>query len=387
MIDKKLGYYICNGKEFDSKIMACLYSVDVKKPLEWDFNNKVFESYNWAIEPSETLDELYNLRARELRQKYDYIIISYSGGSDSHNALMSFIRQGLHVDEIVVNTMMKGAEKFTELDPNNKTNKNAAAEYVLQTLPRLREIQNLIPKTKISVIDFTDHLFNSLEKVGDASWILNKREQANIAGATRFNYIHFNEIRKKFDKDKKIALIVGLEKPRTFVKDNHFCLAFNDRAANIITVAEHIKEYPNSTVEFFYWSPDAVKIIAKQVHIIKRWLEAFPENRRYWDLDLITDTYPKTFRLIHERILRTLIYTTWDNNWYQADKAVKDWYSEFDAWFYEGYKDTRSFHVWKEGLKYIEENAGSYVRFENGVADGLTTMVHTYIVGKMNFKI
>jgi hypothetical protein len=308
-------------------------------------------------------------------------MLSYSGGSDSHNILMSFIRQGLHIDEIVVNTMTKATEKFTVLDPNNKNNKNAAAEYQLQTFPRLKEVENLIPNTKITVLDLTDHLFNSLETIGDASWITGKREQINIAGATRFNYIHFDNIRKNFDKDKRIALILGIEKPRSYIQDNKFYILFNDRAANTVTVAEHIRDYTNSSVEYFYWSPDALKILTKQAHIIKKWLEAFPAHQHIWQWENAT---PKNYRLIHERLLRSLLYTTWNDNWYQADKAVKDWYSEFDAWFYEGYSDTKAFQVWKEGLSFVEKELGPYVKKEDGIADGLMAFQHTYYIGPMN---
>ena len=69
MFDKKLGYYSCNGQEFSSKINACLYSIKVKKPIEWKFNNEYFESVNWGQEPIETLDELYDSRAKDLREK------------------------------------------------------------------------------------------------------------------------------------------------------------------------------------------------------------------------------------------------------------------------------------------------------------------------------
>lgn len=387
MLDKKLGYYVCNDKIFDSKIKAALYSTEIKKQISWNFNDGVFSKYDWSVEPTETLDQLYDFRTAQLREKYDYIMLSYSGGSDSHNILMSFIRQGIHLDEIVVNTMTKGSKSFTVIDPNNKENKNAAAEYDLQTFPRLKEVEKLIPRTKITVLDLTDHLFNSLETVGDASWVLDKREQVNIAGATRFNYIHFNNIRKQFDKDKKLALVVGLEKPRTWIKDGVFHLGFNDRAANIITVAEHIRDYTNSTVEFFYWSPDATKIIAKQVHVIKRWLEAFPENQTLWDLDLLTEPFPIVFRMKHERILRNLIYTTWNDSWYQADKAVKDWYSEFDEWFYSGFKDTKAYNIWQEGLVYLENNLDQYIqRDAQGRADGLTFFIKSYRVGPMKGK-
>ena len=124
MLDKKLGFYVCDGVQFDSKIKACMHSMKVGQRVVWNFNNRVFKEHNWAVEPTETLDQLYDERCRELRGKYDYIMLSYSGGADSHNILASFIRQGLHIDEIVVNTMTKATEKFTVLDPTNKENKN-----------------------------------------------------------------------------------------------------------------------------------------------------------------------------------------------------------------------------------------------------------------------
>jgi hypothetical protein len=382
MLDKKLGYYTCNGKEFDSKIKASLYSLEVRKKMSWHFNDEVFSNFDWTVEPSETLDQLYDQRTRSLREKYDYIMLSYSGGADSHNILMSFIRQGLFIDEIVVNTMEKGTRKFTDINAANKENKNAAAEYQLQTFPRLKEVENLIPNTKITILDLSDHLFDFLNTVGDGSWVLDKREQVNIAGATRFNYIHFDNIRKEFDKDKKIALILGIEKPRTYIKDGIFYMCFQDRAANIVTVAEHMRDYTNSSVEFFYWSPEATKLICKQVHVIKKWLEAFPEKQKLWELDGLFN--PTTYRMIHERILRTLIYTTWNDDWYQADKAVKDWYSEFDAWFYEGFSDTKAFHVWKDGLSYLEQSLGGYIKKdENGQSDGLYSFFQYHKIGSM----
>lgn len=98
-INPKLGFYTCNGQTFDSKIQAYLYGAQVKQRVEWDFNNELFRKHDWTVEPEETLDQLYNARARQLREQYDYIILSYSGGADSHNILMSFIRQGLHIED------------------------------------------------------------------------------------------------------------------------------------------------------------------------------------------------------------------------------------------------------------------------------------------------
>ena len=41
-INKKLGYYVCDNLEFDSKIRACMYAVEKVKPVTWIFNNAEF---------------------------------------------------------------------------------------------------------------------------------------------------------------------------------------------------------------------------------------------------------------------------------------------------------------------------------------------------------
>jgi hypothetical protein len=375
MINRELGFYVCDGKEFSSKILAMLYSNQVNKPIEWIFNDRIFQSYDWTIEPQESLDQLYDRRARQLREKYDYIIISYSGGADSHNMLMSFVRQGLHVDEIIVNQFEKAGRKFIDLNPNNKLAKNAGAEHYLQTLPRLKELSSLIPKTTITIADLSDHIFDVMESAGDASWILSKREGINPAGATRFNYLHLAEVRKRFDKEKSICLILGIEKPRTVIYKGRLKIRFIDRAANQVTVAEHVTDYDNCTVEFFYWNPDSVPMLIKQGHVIKRYLTANPHMQQHWHSS--TATF-ESFRLIHERVLRPLLYTTWNDNWWQADKAVLDWHSEFDSWFEHGYSDTNAVSVWKEGIKYVREQLPTFIK-EGG--DGFKVFYKIYDLG------
>ena len=381
MINKKLGYYTCGGLEFDSKIKALLHSKQTGSEIQWLFNDKEYSEYDWTVEPTMTLDQLYDKRTRELREQYDYIMLSYSGGADSHNILMSFIRQGLHLDEIVVNTMEKGNKKLTDVSTSNLKATNAAAEHELQTIPRLKEASQLIPNTKITICDLTDYLIDYLEGKGDASWVLDKREGLNPAGMTRFNYLHFLDIRKNFDKDKKFGIIMGIDKPRCFIHQDRFYLNYSDRSTNITTVAEHFKEYPNSTIEFYYWGPDSLDIQCKQSHTIKRWLEAFPQYRDLWEA---SKTDFKTVRLVHERMLRTILYTTWDNSWYQADKALGDWYSEFDQWFFDEYKDTKAGKIWQEGIQFITTELDEFVRTDDsGTVDGLNLYFKRYLIGTM----
>ena len=43
---------------------------------------------------------------------------------------------------------------------------NTGAEHYLQTVPRLKEAEKFLSRTKITILDLTDHLFQTLEKMG-----------------------------------------------------------------------------------------------------------------------------------------------------------------------------------------------------------------------------
>lgn len=381
-MNEEMGYYLCDGIKFNSKIKACVYATQHKKSLEWIFNDHIFFSYPWHIEPEKTLDQLYDQRARELREKYDYILLAFSGGSDSNNILESFLRQGLHIDEIVHN-VMKDHNNFIRLDKSLQSSWNETSEYYFQTLPRLEHVKKVSPNTKITIIDLSSFVFQFLNDAGDESWLEHTRERLNVTGILRHNFLHFKEIRKRFDKDKKIALILGVEKPRTYIKDGKFNLLFTDKALNIATVEEFIQDYSNSTVEYFYSNPECADMICKQAHVIKKWLEMNPSWIPQWTPSSLEDLFKK-HRLVHERLYRTMIYSTWNNNWWQADKSTLDWYSEIDDWFTKGHRDSKAFAIWKAGIDYIKENAKDYVIKRNNEDYGLRGYLKNYPIGKMN---
>lgn len=380
-INKKLGYYVCDNLEFDSKIQACMHAVQVKKPVVWIFNNSIFNSYDWTVEPEHDLDYYYNLRARQIREQYDYVVLSYSGGADSHNVYEAFRRQHLHIDEIIVNNVERAGKSLLD-ESSSRAFDSLASEYKQQILPRLQEITKQVPKTKITIADQSDTLFQTFELAGDASWVLDKRECVHPANVTRFNYLHFNEIRKRFDKNYRIALVLGIEKPRTIIYRSELLMRFADRVANMITAAEHLKHYTNSTVEYFYWSPDCVPLLIKQGHVIKRWLENNPTQQMNW---YVENSTAESYRIYQEPMLRSIIYTTWNQTWFQAEKSTFDWYSEFDQFFQVGYSDSRAYHIWKEGLNYLEKNLQPFLRKSDilNKVDGFMPALHHYNLGKI----
>ena len=107
---------------------------------------------NWSVEPTESCVELRKQRAHELRNTYNYIRLWYSGGPDSHTALMSFVNNNVYIDEIVI-----------LLYPDNKATNVAdttANEVMIAAFPQLKQIINLIPNTKITIVEASENDIN-----------------------------------------------------------------------------------------------------------------------------------------------------------------------------------------------------------------------------------
>ena len=327
-----------------------------KKPVAWHFNNEVFDHHDWHVEPELTLDQLYDRRAREIREQYDYVILSYSGGSDCNNILESFIRQGLHIDEIITNWALEASEKFIVRDPGERSGWNNIAEFYLHTTERLNYIRSVSPSTKITVNDTSQSIRDSFLSAGDASWTKHKKEVLNAGGTNTYNYVYFQETRKLFDQGKKIALVLGLDKPKTKLIDQKLYLYFTDKVANIASIQDHMREYPNAHTLLFYWSPDSVEMLTKQAHTV---LKLINSDRKYKD---IFESKDEDFtRQVHEEILKTLIYSTWNPKWFQVIKSTRDWDCELDYWFSRGWEGTREHDIWKAGVAHIADKLGEHV--------------------------
>ena len=359
-MNKVQGYYTCNGREFESKLQALMYSKQISAPVNWHFNEEVFDKYNWSIEPELTLDQLYDRRAREIREKYDYVVLSYSGGADSNNVLESFLRQGLFIDEVVYNAALEATEKLNVFDKSQTAAWNVNAEYKLHTAEKLNQIKLRTPGTKITVNDTTKTIIDGFEKHPDGAWTMNQKEVLNPMGVHNFNYAYFRDLRLTFDKGKRIGIIVALDKPKMRVVDGKCYLFFIDKTANIIPIDYHLAEYPNTQTEFFYWHPNNCDMLAKQAHIVLRCINFNQQYKKIFE-----DSSTKSIRFIQERLLRTMIYTTWKGEWFQADKSLNDWNCEFDHWFIKGQVGTQAHRNWLDGLKYVASHISKEATISN----------------------
>lgn len=373
-----LGYYVVGNRRFNSKVDALLCGLASSQEVRWWFHDEVFSAYDWTAEPQQSLDALYAQRARQLRESYDYLILSYSGGSDTQNILETFLRNNIHLDEVVCNHMSEATKRWTKLDRREVSAWNFAAEHDLQAVPRLRELADRAPRTKITMIDVSAHVLRSVAEMDDPTWVLRRNEHLSPGLLFRYDYWHWAEMMRTFERGKRVAIIVGIDKPKTRIEDGQFWMVFPDSTVNITTIREWNTDHVNVETEPFYWSPTAVDMLCKQAHVIRRWVRANPQMRQYWDRPSFS-----VMRKVHERVLRSVVYSNWDERWFQTVKSDTIWNTEFDAWLRSDGQHRQAMNGWRRGIAYLLRTLpqGSIIE-RRGMPDGIKPFVKRYTIGQ-----
>jgi hypothetical protein len=400
-MNKKIhGYYTIGNKVFYTKIKALFFASELlnnskidknlitpDKLIKWHFNDEVFDRYDWTKEPEFSLEYLYHKRAKELREKYDYLIVYYSGGCDSHNMLMSFLNQGLNIDELVIHHVNKGIKILDSYNLDAKDAKiQPLTETSLQILPRLKEIKSICPSIKINFFDTTNFTINTFSSKQTGDWILKAREELNPVDSAKYKFTCFDEYKKIIHTNKKIGILVGLDKPSLKIFDNKIYLIFADRRFNINLFYSDIEEYSNAQVEFFYTSPDSCDLICKQAHVMKKWILSSELNKDLFTIKQFLPSYVNAnTKLYLEENARTLLYnTTWKKEWFQAKKSILDWHSEADFWFHMLFSSkTLQGSCWIDGIKYAKKYINDYFFYDN---DGFKEFTKEYMLENLNGK-
>ena len=380
MINPEFGYYIVDDVKFERKIEALIYSKTQNKPVNWYLQDEIYSKYPWHIEPIESLDELYNKRARELREKYDYLILCFSGGSDSYNVLESFIRQNIHLDEIVTLNTDYTLKVHANLDPRDTSNDNLPAEHILNTIPRLKYASEKLPKTKITIVDDTESLLKNFKVYENEDWIFKRNDHLNPIAPARFNFFDIKDLRVRLDKYKNIGIIYGRDKPKLRFNGNKIFTVFSDVALNTVKATSHNPDYDNITSEYFYWNSSCLPMLAKQAHTVKRWLENNPSYTKYWKDPSVAEN-----RSMQESLLRNIIYTTWNENWFQCVKNTKQW-SNGEDWFSRDPKFAKEYMLWKKGYNYATNLLKEHIRFTDNKPNGFNIFSKLYFIGSINIK-
>ena len=334
MIDKHFsrGYYQVDKKIYLQKISALIEGTKTNVHPEWIFNDEVFGAVDWSVEPTESITDLYKERAQQLRKKYDYLVLLYSGGADSHNILETFAKNNIKLDEVVVSWQSSLSGTYTP-DSTNYDWTNYNSEWTFAIKPRLEWFSSQCPDTKISIYDWAQ----GIDKVKiEDDFILNRNQNHMIYGEQRWSFDKVEPIRRIREREKNVGVLSGIDKPRICFHENKYKLYFLDTIAYGPSTDQPLDLLgDNLSIELFYWSPDSIKILQKQAHLMIKFLELVPSFQKYITWPISNPMY----RQWYETSSRAILYPTLDLSVFQAAKSP-EFTIGYDQLLYSiGFKD------------------------------------------------
>lgn len=237
-------YYRVNGKIIFNDLLAKYESYRSGTPVEFYHFTDAYDKLDWTVEPTQTMDELMDSYAVHIRNSHERVILSYSGGTDSHTIYKVFERNHLHIDEI----MVWENERYEPWHP-------------MAPLTWLKN-NHKDPSTKITCMSrFNPEL--KPKTIRHEDWVLENQTQITkfVIGAGIFDSIVSDYLTQHYGKFTW-TLVNGYEQPRVYMKNGkyHSCYISLDMLGLIGAIG----------CTCFFSEP---VIALKQSHLIKRLLQ------------------------------------------------------------------------------------------------------------------
>lgn len=361
------GYYLVGFKKFYNKTEALIYSTETEFTVRWVFNDEVYKSYNWQNKIDKSITQLYTERAKQLREKYDYLVLHYSGGQDSNNILHSFIDNDLIIDEIIIQ-VPEPQRKFSIEDKTDFS--NYWAEIDFQAIPYLKKHINKLSKTKITIQDMSQTPIELLHK---DNWmeIMMPGASYNIGVLSRAMGNYTTAGMKLTDSNKTVCQILGIDKPLVYYNelDDSYHAFFSDQTAyHIPPLDKNLKDvYKHNVTEWFYWTPDMPEIVIKQSQLIK---EACENDSN------IKELFKKTYKDevgIFRGVMQNIIYNIDHIPKFQTKKPPMNAGEVLNSWFFQG-DDKEILRNYNYALNFLDQNISGKYFINNQIKNGYTSI-------------
>lgn len=337
------GFYKIGNHKTYSKLDAIEISAKTGIELEWVFNKDVFDTFNWKVEPPESLDFWYAERARQIRETYDYIVLMYSGGPDSWNMLKAFVDNNIYVDEISHFILHSGTSLGLDAEQNYEVFKTS-----YPATKALIETNSTYKTTKHRIVDGGDTLVKTMSTADPFDYFYQEGNFFFGPWGTVIGDIRETdpEYKKLIDQKKSVCFVWGYDKPLITVSNDKFYVRFSEMGASTFVKPKHQAQNVESKFdEAFYWSPDMPEITCKQAHVLKKYIE-------HVNVDSIdgfylngqnplikNDSYKIKFNKnkqsyeLSEHGVHRLIYNNWDVNTIVCPKHKSPLLSPKDYWW------------------------------------------------------
>ena len=238
------------------------------------YHDEIWKNFNRTLMGKKSLPELYKERAQQLRDKYDYLILYYSGGADSHNILKVFVDNNIKLDEVCVKWPKALIENRNIYTPNNvdTSARNYWSEWDYCIKPCLDWLGTNRPDIKITIKDFIGNpdKFN-VDNMFDTT--IHHAFQAGILINSQTSESELPLI----EKGKTVGNIYGVNKPLLSKYQNMLFTFFTD-----VPLRDAVKSIYNPYgAECFYWAPDCPSILFEQANQCVQHYKRFPEDKQY----------------------------------------------------------------------------------------------------------
>lgn len=378
------SFYKVNNQFFLHKIDAVLAANPYKYNIEWYFNDKEYSKVNWTIEPDTSLHVLYEQRAKELRDNYDYLAVFCSGGADSRNVALSFLRNNIHIDEIIASAPLSGLSNFKH-NNTDTSHKNTMSETYYAQIPFIKQIEKEYPKVKITLHDY----FQDILDFKTDEWLYRSEDWVHPSGIARYRLERQKHLVKLADLGLKIGFVYGIDKPKIAIDNNSVYMVFNDLALNVARPVFD-REYSNVNNVPFYWAKTCTALLIKQAHSVARAaVDETTDVSKYTvnteNHKFLNDVEKRIKHSKYERSIIPILYPSTYTKIFQAEKPTKIILGEHDQWFYDLHNTTRVFDMITSDTKHFYSTIDSI--YLNSSKTGLMTQIKPYFIGKVeNFK-
>jgi hypothetical protein len=248
-------YQIGNFKTL-SKVLALEKANGDSSQVRFHWMDDTWDRINMSQEPATTWDELLRLRAWQLREQYSHVGLFYSGGWDSHTALMAFVKNNIPLDEILLYDKTSHIQDV-ELDDSRTSAQQIIKEYGL--------------KTRLTSVAIPWNFHAQIYKEYRQDWIYLPGSHLCFNKTVRLvqheKQQELLEV-KRGHSDLSACYIEAHDKPRVSLYNNQWTTFYVDAA-----MGPYIGSGDQGGATLFYFSDDLPELHLKQVHMSIRYFE------------------------------------------------------------------------------------------------------------------
>jgi len=321
------GHWTVGDQKFINKYQALLHGQVTQQSVNFVYFNEVWQQFDRSLLGKFSLQELYKQRAQQLRDKYDYLILYFSGGADSWNVLRSFLDNGIHIDEVCVK-WCKDTIKSGIYTPNETETSavNYLSEWDYAISPALEWLKQNHPSVNIEIVDwFAD---KKLDRLEDTFQVVNHWHDVEVHSLAVWSPSE----NKMLDKGKTVGSIYGIDKPITYFDNGYAYMCFTDGGTGMGT-PNPINIYGT---EYFYWSPSFPILTFEMAY---QAILAFQKDPQLANTIVTKDNrFNKPFMLaswqVQQKKLRHVLYNNWTDR-FQALKPMSANRSDKHWWIFK----------------------------------------------------